>query len=86
MLSACAAAPYVDSRREAGQKEPVGPSTLDMVAICTSGGKNAAAAVKTLADSECAKTNRVPEKVLEQRWGCTLTAPRRIFFRCAAKP
>jgi hypothetical protein len=84
MLSACAGTPYVDSRREAGQKEPVGPSTLDMVAICHAGGDDTA--VKALADSECAKTERVPERVLEQRWGCTLMAPRRIFFRCVAKP
>jgi hypothetical protein len=86
ILAGCAGAPYVDARREAGQREPVGPSTLNRVAICYSSGERSKAAVQQLAEAECAKTSRVPKDAFEQRWGCTMLAPRRIFFDCVPKP
>jgi hypothetical protein len=85
-LAGCGGAAYVDARREAGQKEPVGPSTHDRVAICYSASETATATVQSLAESECAKTSRVPIRAFEQRWGCTMLTPRRIFFDCVAKP
>ena len=84
-LAGCGGAAYVDARREAGQKEPVGPSTLDRVAIFYSSSESAAE-VQKLAESECTKTSRVPVRAFEQRWGCTMKTPRRIFFDCVAKP
>jgi hypothetical protein len=85
LLGGCGSGAYVDSRREAGLLEPVGTSTPDMVAICYSKTAQAAADVKTLAESECAKTGRVPQFSREDRWGCTLSTPRRVFYRCAPK-
>lgn len=86
LLSACGTAPYVDSRREAGQREPVGTSTADTVAICYSSHSTTPEEIFKLAESECAKTGRVPVLADQVEWSCTLFAPTRIFYRCAAKP
>ena len=85
-LAACGTPPYVDSRREAGQKVPVGPSTPDLVVICYSNSATAVAEVMKLAESECAKTNRVPKLEHEERLTCTMLTPRRVFYSCVAKP
>lgn len=85
-LGGCASAPYVDSRREAGQREPVGASSADMVAICYSRQGATAEEVRQLAESECAKTGRAAELAGQTDWSCTLFAPTRIFYRCVAKP
>lgn len=86
MLAACGTPPYVDSRREAGQIEPVGTSNLNRVAICYSKTDTSAAEVLKLAESECAKTGRIPKLDHEERWTCTMVAPRRVFYSCVAKP
>ena len=86
VLGACAGTPYVDSRREAGQKEPVGTSSPDMVAICYSGYATSPEQLMKLAESECVKTARVPQFSHEDKWACTMTAPTRAFYRCVAKP
>ncbi len=86
ILNACATAAYVDSRREAGQTTPVGTSTPDMPAICYASGPGAAEDVARMAESECAKTGRAAVRDHEDRWGCTMLTPRRIFFRCVPKP
>ncbi len=85
LLGGCSSGAYIDSRREAGQLAPVGTSTPDVVAICYSKTKNAAADVLKLAESECAKTGRVPQRAREDRWSCTMIAPRRVFYSCVAK-
>ncbi len=86
VLSSCATPPYVDSRREAGQKAPIGPSTADMPAICYSSHGAGRAAAAKLADSECAKTARTAKFDHEDSWACTIKTPTRAFFRCVAKP
>ena len=86
LLGGCGTAVYVDSRREAGQSAPVGASTADMVAICYSKSPATSAEVLKLAESECAKTGRTAVLHHEDRWGCAMLTPRRIFFTCAAKP
>lgn len=86
LLSACGTAPYVDSRREAGQREPVGTSTADLVAICYASQSTTPEAIYKLAESECAKTGRTPVLADQADWSCTLFAPTRIFYRCVAKP
>ncbi|MBX7198016.1 MAG: hypothetical protein K1X51_01410 [Rhodospirillaceae bacterium] len=85
LLAACAN-PYVDSRREAGQKQLVGASTPDMVAICFSPSKTPRDQVTALAQPECAKTGRMAAFDHEDPWSCTLLAPNRAFYRCSAKP
>jgi hypothetical protein len=84
-LASCAN-PYVDSRREAGQKQPVGRSTPDMVAICFSPSQTPREQLTALAQPECAKTGRVATYDHEDPWSCTLLAPNRAYYRCAAKP
>jgi hypothetical protein len=84
MLVAGCTGPYVDSRREAGRTTPVGPSTLDIVAVCHSPSQSDRAL--TLADSECAKTGRAARFDHSSAWSCTLIAPTRAFFRCVTKP
>lgn len=84
-LASCAN-PYVDSRREAGQKLPVGRSTPDMVAICFSPSKTPREQLTALVQPECAKTGRVAAFDHEDPWSCTLLAPTRAYYRCAAKP
>jgi len=86
LLGACGGSPYVDSRREAGQTEPVGPSTLNRVSICYSKTATSEAEALKLAESECAKTGRVPRLDGEERWTCTMVAPRRVFYSCVTKP
>ena len=86
LLAACGTPPYVDSRREAGQIELVGTSNPNRVAICYFQTATAAAETLKLAESECAKTGRVPQLDHEDRWACTMVAPRRIFYSCVAKP
>ncbi len=85
LLGSCTGTAYVDTRREAGQKEPIGPSTPDMAAICYSKTGTGQATAAKMAESECAKTSRVPQLDHEDRWGCTMVAPRRIFYRCVPK-
>ncbi len=85
-LAGCATTPYVDSRREAGQKVPIGPSTAEMPAICYSNFGSGRVAAAKLADSECAKTGRIAAFDHENAWSCTLRTPTRAFFRCVAKP
>jgi hypothetical protein len=86
LVAGCGTTAYVDSRREAGQTAPVGTSTLDMVAICYSKSPATTAAALKLAESECAKTDRRAQFHHEERWACAMVAPRRIFYRCVAKP
>ena len=86
LLAGCGSTPYVDSRREAGQKDPVGQSTPNMVSICYSSSGAGKAEVQKLAESECAKTGRMAVLHHEDRWGCSMLTPRRIFFSCVAKP
>ncbi|MGE4062246.1 MAG: hypothetical protein AB7E79_02665 [Rhodospirillaceae bacterium] len=86
LVGGCASGPYVDSRREAGQREPVGASTPDTVAICYSRQTATPEQIYKLAESECAKTGRAPLLADQVDWSCTLFAPTRIFYRCVAKP
>ncbi len=85
LVGGCAA-PYVDSRREAGKREPVGASTADLVAICTSSYGSNRDAAKKLADLECAKSERKAVFDHESSLACTLLAPTQVFYRCMAKP
>ena len=78
--------PYLDSRREAGQKNLVGASTPDMVAICFAPSKTPRDQVLAMAQPECAKTGRVASYDHEDPWSCTLQTPTRAFYRCSAKP
>ncbi len=85
-MSGCGGAPYIDSRREAGQTGMVGASTPDRVAICYSSQSTTPAEVQKLADSECAKTGRTARFSHQQQVVCNLANPTRAFFNCVANP
>jgi hypothetical protein len=85
-LSACGGAPYVDSRREAGQTTTVGASTPDRVAICYSSQSTTPQEVVELAESECAKTGRTPHFTHQDQAACNVATPNRAFFSCVEKP
>jgi len=85
-LSACGGAPYVDSRREAGQTTTVGASTPDRVAICYSSQSTTPQEVLNLAESECAKTGRTARFSHQDQAACNVATPSRAFFSCVTKP
>lgn len=85
-VSACGGAPYVDSRREAGQTSMVGASTPDRVAICYSSQSTTPQEVLKLADSECAKTGRSAQFSHQSQVACNLSNPTLAFFSCVANP
>jgi hypothetical protein len=85
-LSACGGAPYVDSRREAGQTATVGASRPDRVAICYSSQSTTPREVLKLADSECANTGRAAQFSHQDQAACNFATPTRAFFSCVAKP
>ncbi|MDX2222816.1 MAG: hypothetical protein SFV21_08710 [Rhodospirillaceae bacterium] len=80
----CAGAPYVDSRREAGQTAAVGTSTPDRVAICYSDSATTPQALLQMADAECAKTGRRARFDRQDKFSCALRAPTRAYFRCVS--
>jgi len=82
VLGGCASAPFVDSRREAGQTTPVGASTPDRVAVCYSSRGTTPQGVLALAQAECAKTNRRAQFDGQSEFRCALLAPTRAYFRC----
>ncbi|MBT5241925.1 MAG: hypothetical protein HN793_05345 [Rhodospirillaceae bacterium] len=83
-LSGCASEPFVDGRREAGSSRTVGRSGLNRVAICYNSRSTTPDAVRQLAESECAKTDRVPLYDGEDILSCSIASPTRVFFRCMA--
>lgn len=80
-VAACAQAPWVDSRREAGSIEKVGESTPDRIAICHAAGATQAD-LMPLAAQECAKTGRQPVYIGTNKFQCRLTTPHRSYFDC----
>jgi hypothetical protein len=85
MLWGCGSAPFVDSRREAGQTVPVGASTPDRVAICYSSRGAAPRDVIALAQAECAKTARTAQFDGQDEFRCALLTPTRAFFKCVGR-
>lgn len=85
LLSGCGGAPYVDSRREAGQTAPVGTSTPDRVAICYSSRSTSRDALFRMAEEECAKTGRTARYESQDGFACVMFSPTRAFFRCVPK-
>lgn len=81
-LAGCAAQPFVDGRREAGSTRTVGRSSASVVAICYNSRSTTPQVVWELAESECAKTDRVPRYDREDVMACSVANPTRIYFRC----
>lgn len=81
-LAGCAAEPFVDGRREAGSTRTVGRSSASVVAICYNSRSTTPQVVWEMAESECAKTDRVPRYDREDVLACSVANPTRIYFRC----
>jgi len=83
-LSGCAIDPFIDGRREAGSSRSVGRSTANTVAICYNSRSTTPAAVMQMAESECAKTDRVPRFDREDVLSCSISNPTRAYFKCVS--
>ena len=79
-LSACA--PFVDSRREAGQSNPVGQSTKNRLAICYNPLWTKDATLQSMADETCAPRGKKAIPDGTRSFNCTFTAPNTAFFKC----
>ena len=86
ILQGCGGAPYVDSRREAGQTTMVGASTPELVAICYSSQGTTPDEILDLANLECGKTGRTAQFSHQDIAACNLSTPTRAFFNCVATP
>jgi len=80
MLTACA--PFIDSRREAGQSAPVGQSTKDNPAVCYNPLWTGDDTLQTLADEVCAQTGKKAAFQEKKYFNCRLFIPNTAFFKC----
>lgn len=81
-LAACGSDPWVDSRREAGNVNPVGQSKPDRPAICYAPWSVKPGEVLALAQEVCGQTGRRAVYIGTEKWQCRLATPHRAFFQC----
>ena len=79
-LTACA--PFIDSRREAGQKAPVGQSTPKRPAICYNPLWTGEKTLQSMADEACAAIGKKAKTDDVQYFNCRLLTPNTAFFKC----
>lgn len=83
LLGACTTVkPFVDSRREAGQRDTVGQSTADVVAVCYNKFISDRSQTYDLAEAECQKSRRHAVYESYSSFTCSLIAPYTAFYRC----
>lgn len=83
LLGACTTVkPFVDSRREAGQRDTVGQSTADVVAVCYNKFISDRSQTYDLAEAECQKSRRHAVYERYSSFSCSLVAPYTAFYRC----
>lgn len=83
LLSACTSVkPFVDSRREAGQRDMVGQSTTDVVAVCYNKFFSDKSQTYDLAEADCQKSRRHAIYESYSSFSCSLIAPNTAFYRC----
>ncbi len=82
----CTQAPFVDSRREAGQPYTVGESTADRVAVCYNPFSTNETEIINMAKAECEKTDREPKYAGHSYWTCRVFLPHRVYYECVDKP
>lgn len=83
-LTSCSAfCPFVDTRREAGQAEPIGQSRPAEPAICYNGWVDTPADLQALADETCqAEGKTAADYQRTKAFSCRLVTPRTAFFKC----
>jgi len=79
-LTACA--PFIDSRREAGQVTPVGQSKPGRPAICYNPLWTGKEKLQTMADETCATIGKKAVYDKTEYFNCRLVAPNTAFFKC----
>lgn len=74
--------PFIDSRREAGQVQPIGQSTPDRIAVCYNPLWHNEEYVKKLADDACAANKKTAVYDDTKYFNCRLISPNTAFYRC----
>ncbi len=83
LLCSCGSVkPFVDSRREAGQRDTVGQSTTDVIAVCYNKFISDKSQTYDLAEAECQKSRRHAVYERYSSFTCSLIAPNTAFYRC----
>lgn len=78
--------PFVDSRREAGQVNPVGQSRPDYIAVCYNPLWSDSAEAAQLAASACATRSKQAVFDKASPFNCRLLTPTTAFYRCVSSP
>jgi len=81
LLTGCLA-PYNDARREAGQRDPVGQSKNDIVAICYHPWRDNVDNLQPMAQAMCASTNKTAVFKEIKTFNCSFMAPNTALFAC----
>lgn len=74
--------PFVDSRREAGQTEPVGQSTPDRIAVCYNPLWDDPQTVMDLAVQACDGRKKQAQYDTTKYFTCRLATPNTAFYNC----
>ena len=80
LLAGCA--PFIDSRREAGQSQPVGQSTKNRIAICYNPLWTGEETIQTMANEACAAQKKKAISDTTNYFNCTFITPNTAFFKC----
>lgn len=82
-LVGCAeVSPFIDTRREAGQVQPIGQSTPDRIAVCYNPLWHNNDDVKKLAEEACSKNKKTAIYDDTRYFNCCLVSPNTAFYQC----
>ena len=82
-LVGCAeVSPFIDSRREAGQVQPVGQSRPNKIAVCYNPIWHDDADVLKLAEEACAENKKKAVYSETKYFNCRLVSPNTAFYTC----
>ncbi len=82
-LVGCAeTAPFIDTRREAGQVEPVGQSRPERIAVCHHMWWHDEQAVAALAEEACVQQGKHAVYDGTTYFNCRFMTPTTSFYRC----
>ena len=85
-LNACSEiTAFVDSRREAGQTEPIGQSRPDKPAVCYNPIWDKDEKVFSLAEAVCAEQGKTAERTDTLYFNCRFMTPNTAVFTCRSK-
>ena len=83
LLTACSEfGPFVDTRREAGQTEPVGQSRPDRIAVCYNPVWHSDKSIEKLATAACAQQNKQAVYADTSYFNCRFVSPNTAFYTC----